>query len=343
MIQKQLAKTLDNFSHIYMRLQKKKQQDVFFPDGMEAFLAGADTSDPLKFFANPSVIPDVAITKTTRRYGYTLSRFHFNSFVETPHPRNNVVHGRLYEINDKPDAPTVVVLHGWHMESYKFFDYYCRLLIRNGYNAVLVDLPYHIHRRAPSSFHGAFTFSDDPVLTILVMKQSVLDVEAAINWVKSRGAGKIGMFGVSYGGMLSGLVGCVEPQVDFMMLVVPPADLYDFFTQSRLGRLFEKQSPTMFKEMKAHREVFDKISLINLKPQMPPERIFLVLAEYDGMVRSEMIEKLWLAWERPYIERYVHGHLSVIVSNPSMHRDMRRWLKTIHDPEYTCSPGAATQ
>jgi len=246
--------------------------------------------------------------------------FNFESFVKTPHDANNTVHGRLYEIHGKPDAPAVVVLHGWHMESYNFFDYYCRLLVRAGFNAVLIDLPYHMNRRVPNSFHGEFTVSDDTALTFLVMRQSVSDVEAAINWLKSRGAPLVGMFGVSYGAMLSGIVGCVEPSVSFMMLVVPPVDLYDFFTESKLGRLFENQNPGMFEEIDKYKDLFDKVSLLNLKPQMSPERIFLALAEYDGMVRSPKIEELWLAWERPYMERYEHGHLSVILLNPSMNK-----------------------
>ncbi|MFA6448677.1 MAG: hypothetical protein WCX65_04345 [bacterium] len=332
MIQKQFAKALDGISTLYMRTQKKKRHEIFFEGGIKEFLAGADSLEPMKYFANTGAVPEVTITKSARQRGYDLKFFRFESFVKTPHESNNTVHGRLYEIHGKPDAPAVVVLHGWHMESYNFFDYYCRLLIRAGFNAVLIDLPYHMNRRAPHSFHGEFTVSDDPALTFLVMHQSVSDVEAAINWLKSRGAPLIGMFGVSYGAMLSGLVGCVEPSVSFMMLVVPPVDLYDFFTQSQLGRLFENQNPVMFGEIAQYKEMFDSISLLNLKPQMSPERIFLALAEYDGMVRSPKIDELWRAWERPYMERYEHGHLSVIMLNPSMNRDMRRWLKTIHDP-----------
>ena len=140
---------------------------------------------------------------------------------------------------------------------------------------------------------------------------------------------KIGTFGVSYGGMLAGLAGCVDPSIDFMMLVVPPTDLYEFFTATRLGHEFEKRNPVMYEHMKAHRDVFERISLVNLKPQMRPENIFIVMAEYDEMVSPDAIDRLWYAWERPHIERYVHGHLSVILFNPSMSRHMRRWLSTI--------------
>ncbi len=324
---------MDNLSYAYLATKKKKASKIFYEEGIDGYLEQLGEFDPMDFFANPGIVPEVEITKTTRRGGYDLKEFRFASFVETPHLVNNTVRGRLYEIHGRPDAPAVIVLHGWQMESYAFFDFYCRLLVREGFNAALVDLPYHMRRRAPDSAHGEFTFSDDAALTIRVMKQSVQDVEGTINWLKSRGAQKIGTFGVSYGGMTAGLTGCVDPSVDFMMLVVPPANLYEFFVATRLGHEFEKRNPKMFEEVKKHRDLFERISLTGMKPRMSPENIFIVMAEHDDMVSPEAIDRLWYAWDRPYIERYVHGHLSVILFNPSMNRHMRRWLKTVCRPE----------
>jgi len=331
MLQKQFARTLDGISLAYIGSRKKSAPKIFHEESLEEYLAENEISDPMVFFANPGAVPDVKVTKTSRRRGYDLKYFHFGSFVETPHRVNNTVHGRLYEIHGKPAAPTVIVLHGWQMESYAFFDYYCRLLVREGFNAALIDLPYHMHRRAPQSHHGEFTFSDDAVLTIKVMKQSVSDVEAAINWLKNNGVEKVGTFGVSYGGMLAGLTGCADANVEFMMLVAPPANLFEFFTATNLGHLFEKRNPKMFEDMKRNRDVFERISIENMKPRTSPDNIFIVMAEYDTLVSPDAIDRLWYAWDRPHIERYVHGHLSVILFNPSMNRHMRRWLNSIRE------------
>ena len=331
MLQKQFAKMLDGISYAYLGTRKKGRERDFHDCSLAEYLEEHSIDDPYSFFANPGTVPDVTIRKVSKRMGYTLTRFNFKSFVETPHRVNNTVHCRLYEIKGKPTAPTVIVLHGWQMESYAFFDYYCRLLASQGFNSVLIDLPYHMRRRAPGSHHGEFTFSDDAVLTIKVMKQSVRDVEGVINWLKSRGVETIGAMGVSYGGMLTGLTGCVDSNLDFMMLVVPPANLYEFFTDTRLGHEFAKRNPGMFEEVKANREVFERISIENLKPKMHPEKIFIVMAEYDSMVSPEALDRLWRAWERPYLERYVHGHLSVILFNPSMSHHIRRWLKSVVD------------
>lgn len=329
MLQKQFSKLLDNISYAYMGTQKKHGSHIFHTENLKEYIESHDITDPMDFFANNGVVPDVKVTKTSTRMNYVIKQFQFESSVETPHRVNNTVHGVRYILKDNPTAPTFVVLHGWQMESYTFFDYYSRMLAKNGFNSVLIDLPYHMHRRAPKSHHGEFTFTDDAVLTIKVMKQSVSDVQAAINWLKSEGIEKIGTFGVSYGGMLAGLTGCVDPSVDFMMLIVPPADLYDFFTNTRLGKEFRQRNPHMFEEVQENRELFERISIVNLKPQMKPENIFIVVAEYDGMVSAEAIDRLWRSWERPHLERYVQGHLSVVLFNPSLTRHARRWLKTL--------------
>lgn len=333
MVRKQIVKALDGISTAYLRTQKRGRKDFHFTEGLEELLSGKTLTDPYKYFANAGVVPEPAFTKSVQRIGYELKYFKFRSLIESPHEVNNTVHGRLYEINGNPGAPTVVLLHGWRMGSYHFFDYYCRLLVRAGFNAVLVDMPYHMKRRVPHSFHGEFTVNEDVALTFLVVRQSVVDVQCAINWIKSRGAPLVGVVGMSLGGMLTGLVGCVEPAVDFMMLIAPPVDMYDFFTQSPLGNLLQDQNPKLFEEIDLYKDAFDKISLLNLKPQMPPAKIFLAKAEYDGMVNPEKLEELWHKWERPYMERYRHGHLSVLLLNPEMNRDMRIWLKTIYEPK----------
>lgn len=327
MLQKQFSKMLDEIAYAYMSTKKKRGNGNFHDRTLMEYLEINEINDPYEFFANPGKVPEVTIHTVKKRSGYTLTRFDFKSFVETPHTVNNTVHCRLYKINGKATAPTIIVLHGWQMESYTFLDYYCRFVVREGFNAVLMNLPYHMSRRAPKSHHGEFTFSDDTVLTIKVMKQCIWDVQGIINWLKGQGVQKIGTFGVSYGGMIAGLTGCVDSSVDFMMLVVPPANLYEFFTDTRLGHEFAKRNPGMYKEVKANREVFEMISIDNLKPKMPPEKIFIVKAEYDLMLNPEALDRLWRNWGQPHFKSYKQGHLSVLLFNPSMPHHTRRWLK----------------
>ena len=327
-LMERIARGLDNVSYLYMGTQKKKRRQTFYQDDLENYI-DPDEDDPMAIFPNPGAVPDVHLLDVTRRSTYDIHKFRFRSFIETPHEENNIVHGRLYEQHGRPDAPTVIVLHGYRMESYLLFDRYCRFFVRRGFNAALMDLPYHMHRRPPNTYHGEFTFSDDAVLTLKVMKQSVSDVMATMNWLSSRGVPRIGIYGVSYGGMMAGLVGCVEPAVDFIIMVAPPADMGEVFFKSRLGRQFEAENPDARRVLARHREILDRVALINLTPLPPRDRIFIAEGLYDEMVPSALTEKLWRAWGRPHIRRYPHGHISVIILNPRLDRDLRAFLRKV--------------
>lgn len=328
-LQELLARALDNASYAYMSTQRKRARRKFYLSGIEDFLSGERGEDIRAFFPNPGAVPAVQTTDVTRRGAYDIHTIHYESFVDTPHRVNNTVHGRFYELHGRPDAPAVVVLHGYRMESYLVFDRYCRRFVRAGYNVALIDLPYHLHRRPAGTYHGEYTFSDDPVLTLKVMKQSVNDLQAMLNWLKHRGAPRVGMFGVSYGAMLSGVLGCVEPDLDFLIMIAPPADMGRVFFESRLGRQFESENPDARAVLLKYREVLDNIALPNLTPLVPRERIFIAEGLYDGMVPVDLIEKLWRAWGRPRIRRYPHGHISVIILNPQLDRDIKIFLKRI--------------
>jgi hypothetical protein len=112
-------------------------------------------------------------------------------------------------------------------------------------------------------------------------------------------------------------------------MVAPPADMGRVFFESRLGRQFESENPDARNVLLQYREILDNIALPNLTPLLPRDRIFIAEGIYDGMVPVDLIEKLWRAWGRPRIRRYPHGHLSVIILNPQLDRDIHKFLKKL--------------
>src|SRR3954465_2546585 len=72
--------------------------------------------------------------------------FHFNSAVESPSARNNIVHGHFYHCGKEwQKKPAVMIVHGWNAETHYLS--ICPLLAqglnRRGLNAILIELPYH--------------------------------------------------------------------------------------------------------------------------------------------------------------------------------------------------------
>ncbi|HOO55804.1 MAG TPA: alpha/beta fold hydrolase [bacterium] len=298
---------------------------------VEEYIKRENANDTRKFFSNPGFIPEIEFFDPVKRSTYNISKFRFDSTVYTRYKKNNIVSGRYYERHGRPDLPLVILLHGWRMDSYMLFDRYCRLLVKNGFNCFMPDLPYHMNRTPKQSFAGEYTFRDDAIHTMETMRQAVFDIMSIINWAnKYKNPRLIGCMGVSFGGMISGLMACVEPQLNFSVMIVPPSDLGRVFTESRLGHLFERENPKAGRLVKKYAETMSIMALTNQKPIVPKENIFIAEGLYDTFVPPVLIEELWRAWDRPKIKRYPHGHLSVILFNPKLESDLRKWLKKIY-------------
>ncbi len=49
------------------------------------------------------------------------------------------------------------------------------------------------------------------------------------------------------------------------------------------------------------------------QPLLERDRILLIEALYDQFLGPETIDELWQAWGKPRIERYNHGHISILM------------------------------
>ena len=160
------------------------------------------------------------------------------------------------------------------------------------------------------------------------MCQAIFDIMSIINWAREkRGTKTICVMGVSFGALIAGLVSCMEPATDIAVLVAPPVDLGKMFSASKLGRIFEKENPRAERMLRLYNDLLSRAALQNLKPHVLKENIFIAEGIYDGMVPPKLIEELWTEWDRPTIKRYPRGHLSVILFNPALDRDIRVWLR----------------
>ncbi len=331
MFRELFARALDEMSYLYMGTQKNQPMVAPAVCSLEEFLEREKAREPVKYFENPGYVPKVEISEPVRRKKYNISKFSFESPVYSPFPANNMVHGRFYERHGEPDAPMVMLLHGWRMESYAFFDRFCRVLVSEGFNCAMPDLPYHMNRTPKHSFAGEHTFTDDAIHTLETIRQTLFDVMSVMNWAREKKKSrKVGVMGMSFGAMMSGLLACVEPTLDFAVLVAPPADPRMVFDDSRLGRLIEKENPRAGRLVRRYNETLSNIALTNMRPMIPIDRIFIAEGLYDGMVPVAAVERLWESWGKPEMKRYPHGHLSIILFNPELETDLRKWLRGVN-------------
>lgn len=247
--------------------------------------------------------------------------FRFTSPVVSPWKRNNTVHGRFYPVAGTfPEHQTVLLLHGWNQEiGYRtLFPYLARRLNAAGVNAVMIELPYH-HQRKPRGRGAIRNFiADDLRHVAMATHQALADARAMVAWLEKEGCKNIGVWGISLGAWLSGLLACVEPRLKFAVLMTPVARM------DRVIAELEFCEPIR-RSLGGAAVRLEPLNLISHRPKMAPENILVVASEHDLFAPMSAVEELVVEWRNPVFWRMQHGHISMMMSVPVMERAVR-WV-----------------
>ena len=120
----------------------------------------------------------------------------FDSPVGTPHPVNDVAHGRWFPAAGSKKA--VVVLPHWNASPGQHQGL-CRGISRLGISALRISLPYHDFRMPPELQRADYAVSSNVGRTIDATRQAVIDVRCCLDWLQSRGYERLGIVGTSLG------------------------------------------------------------------------------------------------------------------------------------------------
>jgi len=247
--------------------------------------------------------------------------FQFTSSIATPWQENNIVHGKIFSCGENwQSRPVVILLHGWNDElNYRFrFPRLAHALNRYGINCATLELPYHFRRRPREAGAVRNFFSQDMLRTVEATRQAVADIRALRHWLGAQGGARVGVWGISLGAWLGGLLACHEPKINFAVLMMPVA---------RTDRCVEelKFCEPIRQSLQGATADTKKFNLIEHRPLVPKENILLVEAEHDLFVPKETVEELWRDWNEPEIWRLPHGHISILLSSRVMKRAVE-WI-----------------
>ncbi|MBI2928675.1 MAG: alpha/beta hydrolase family protein [Verrucomicrobia bacterium] len=256
---------------------------------------------------------DIAFTERTA--------FHFSSPLATPWPENNTAHGRLFPCGTHwCRQPTVVLLHGWNgeLQFATHFPYWARKLRQVGVNAAMIELPYH-GRRRPRGPGAVRNFISGDVLRVLeATRQALADVRALVAWLAGQGCPAVGLWGVSLGAWLSGLLACAEPRVQFVVLLSPVADIERAVGELAFCEPIRRGLANTPLPLSA-------LNLATQQPKLPADRILILKSEHDLLAPAQTIEGLWEAWHGSELWRLPHGHISVLLDWGVLERTVR-WI-----------------
>ncbi|MFM7071881.1 MAG: alpha/beta hydrolase family protein [Planctomycetota bacterium] len=237
----------------------------------------------------------------------------FPSPIVSPIAVNNTVHCELYEPRREGRVPAVVVLHilGGDFPLARLF---ANNLAVHGVAALFLKMPYYGPRRDPQSPRRMIT--SDPKETVEGLTQAVLDIRRATAWLASRPTidpEKLGVFGISLGGITGALAATAEPRLNNVCLLLAGGDLGRIAWESKeLAKIRES-----WQAQGGSRDEFlallSAVDPVRYGANVRGRRVLMMNARDDEVVPRACTEALWESFGRPDIHWYPGGHYSVAI------------------------------
>lgn len=235
----------------------------------------------------------------------------FPSPVTTPHENNNTVHCEYFlPKSDKP-VPGVIVLHilGGDFNLSRLF---CAALAEKGVAALFLKMPYYGPRQQPGVKRRMI--SPDPRETVEGMTQAVLDIRRATALLaaqKEIDPERLGIFGISLGGITGSLALTAEPRLQNACFLLAGGDVGRVAWESKELAKVRQQWIDQGGDEQGFRDVLSVIDPVRYGKNVRGRRILMLNAKSDEVIPKECTLALWEAFGKPEIRWYEGDHYSV--------------------------------
>lgn len=180
-----------------------------------------------------------------------------------------------------------------------------------GVDLAHVALPFHGARKPPSAlFSGEFFWTADLVRTVEGVRQAVCDVRAAVCWLREQGYSQVGVTGLSLGGAITMLVGCLEPSPDYIAPIIAHLQLGDVVERAPILWRMKRDLERWGYDEADRRALLASLGWHAYEPALPPERQLWIQARDDVYIDAELAVRQWRAWQRPEILWIEGGHMT---------------------------------
>ncbi|RUL89535.1 alpha/beta hydrolase family protein [Tautonia sociabilis] len=247
-----------------------------------------------------------------RTPGYSVSAVTFPSPVVSPDPANNVVHAEYFRPRRSGTCPAAVVLHILGAD-FALSRFLAARLADSGVAALFVKLPYYGERRPPGV--DSRFLSADLERSVLAVRQGVCDVRRASQWLRDReeiDPNRVGVTGISLGGIISAVAAGVDPELDRAALVLAGGGLADILwdlpePEARDSRRAWLDSGRSRDDLEALTRPFDPLTYAD---RLRDKRVLMIAGRADEVIPPSAASRLWEAAGRPSIRWYDCGHYS---------------------------------
>ena len=241
--------------------------------------------------------------------GLREGRVDFSSPVVTDRQENNRFHLRVWPGPKGMKSPAMVMLHSLFSASDVGYAHWAGVLNRLGWTAVFYDLPYHFRRRPKGTWSGELVFGGTLIRSAEAIRQSVTEVRMVTRMLKAAGAPEVGLWGMSLGGWVGGLVLCHEPELACGWLVQPIPDVATAIWDSEGGWVLRRQMEQRGFDRERAERLFPLVCPSHGKLRLAANRVLIVGGTYDSVAPSMKLRRLAEGWGGAHYREVAQGHI----------------------------------
>lgn len=248
-------------------------------------------------------------------------RAHYASTSE-----NRLAVARLFA-RERP-RPMAIMVHGYMTGHFPIEERLWPLeaLDRYGFDTALFVLPFHALRGPARSPIPAFPNSD-PRITIEGFRQATNDLRGLIGWLRRRGHAHIGLMGMSLGGYTAALTATIEPDLDFLVPLIPLASLADFAKEQ--GTLSARPREAELEHALLER-LYRVASPLSFTPRIPGGRVLVGAARADRVTPVSHARKLANHFSAPLLA-FQGGHVLQVGRRALFQRVLELMSRVVRD------------
>ncbi|MCB0976646.1 MAG: alpha/beta hydrolase [Acidimicrobiales bacterium] len=280
--------------------------------------------DPASYHRTPPPLDEPAVTR-----GWALGHSYERIWWPSAYSPHEGVPGSQRWLSIEPNRtasawllrhrdhsrPWVVCVHGLgtgsvFMDLFSFRAAYLHEEL--GLNVAAIVLPAHGARRR-TRFSGEEFLGFDLMNSVHGLTQAVWDVRRLVGWVRRQDPAGVGLFGVSLGGLVAGLVAAFEPDLDMVLAGIPIVDFPDLIEHHAPRHLLMRSIEHNILNGTAQ-EVHRVVSPLALPVVAPPESLAVFAGLGDRLATTEPARRLAEHWGSPEACWYPGNHVGYLWS-----------------------------
>lgn len=246
--------------------------------------------------------------------GVQITTITFPSLIHTPYAVNNTVTAYLFVPPGPGPHPAMVVLHEFNPSSTKSGFLLCRAIVRAHVEALMVVGPYSLNRTpSPNDKNDTHILSGSVPDMVGALSQIVFDARRGLDYLAQRpdvDPSRMGIAGISLGGVMSGVVAGVDPRVKVVLTLVGGADFPKDIWDGVLTRPIRRQILQSGYTYQTYSAAMAPIDSSTWLPQkhFNPDDVLMINGHYDTVILPNQAKLLARDFGGTHIVWLASGH-----------------------------------